>query len=97
VFCFGGIGFALSAFLSKTRSATSLALGIVTTGFILSTVSASDESLQWIKWLTPFKYADSIDIVIEGLLPLNAAVLLLVGLSGIGFAWWRYQSKDIHA
>ena len=97
VFCFGGIGFGLSAFLSKTRSATSLALGIVTTGFVLSTVSASDPSVQWTKWLTPFKYADSIDIALEGLQPFNVAMLAAAGLVGVGLAWWRYQAKDIHA
>jgi ABC-2 type transport system permease protein len=97
IFCFSGIGFGASAFLSKAKSATSLALGITTSLFVLGTVSATSESLQWMKWLTPFKYADSIEIMFNGLQPAKCLVLVAAGCLGFFLAWRQYQSKDIHA
>jgi ABC-2 type transport system permease protein len=97
VYAFAGVGFALSAFIPKAKKATSLALGLSAGSFLVGTLSASSESIQWMKWITLFKYADSIEIVLEGIQPLKFLFLFFVGTSGIALAWWHYQSKDIHA
>jgi ABC-2 type transport system permease protein len=55
VFAFAGVGFALSAFIPKAKKATSLALGLAAGSFLISTISATSESIQWMKWITLFK------------------------------------------
>jgi len=94
---FGALGFLISTALRKTRGAIPLALGGVLGAFLLSTLSAVSESLRWLRWLSPFKYEDAVDIVLSGLPAWRSLALLGVAAASIALAFPLYQRKDIHA
>ena len=89
-----GICFGVSAFLR--RSGLGIGIGIAAMMYFLNIVANLTESAEVLKYITPFGYADSADIVAnvswDGKMILCGMVF---GTVGILAAYWKYGSKDI--
>ena len=89
-----GICFGISAFLRK--NSLGIGLGIATMMYFLNIIANITESAEFLKYITPFGYAEGSDIVTE--LALDSK-LVLVGMVyavlGIIAAYIRYCKKDI--
>lgn len=89
-----GICFGISSFLR--RGGLGIGLGIATIMYFLNIVSNISESAEFLKYITPFGYAEGADIVANGSLDLK---MVLLGMSfcviGIASAYWKYCRKDI--
>lgn len=87
--CFG-----LSAFLS--RSGPGIGLGIAVLLYFLNIIANLTEDTDWLKYLTPFGYTESADILADKCLNTG---YLSVGLAfaaiGIGAGFYKYCRKDI--
>lgn len=87
--CFG-----ISAFLR--RGGGGIAMGLALGLYFLSILANLTEGAAFLKYLTPFAYADGADIVSAGALeggPLAAGAVLAA--AGILAAFWGYCRKDI--
>lgn len=89
-----GICFGISAFLR--RSGFGIGLGIATIMYFLNIVANLSERAKFLKYITPFGYAEGADIVeIVGL----DWKMIVVGMSfaaiGIVASYWNYCKKDI--
>lgn len=89
-----GICFGISAFLS--RGSIGIGLGIAVIMYFLNLISNISESAEFLKYITPFGYADGADLVA------NLAIdekLVLIGMSfaliGIAAGYVKYCRKDI--
>ncbi len=65
--------------------------------YFLNLIANISESVEVLKYVTPFGYCDGADIIADGsldktLLAIGAAVTLI----GIAAAYIKYQKKDIH-
>ena len=89
-FCFG-----ISAFLRG--GSLGIGLGIAIILFFLSIIANMSEMAEFLKYITPFSYAEGADIAANGALDVGK-ILLGMGytLVGIGAAYWKYCKKDIH-
>ena len=88
------ICFGISAFLS--RGGQGLGLGIAALAYFLNIIANLTEDAGFLKYITPFGYAEGADIVAEG--SLNSGYLaagIALALLGIGAAFVWYQWKDI--
>lgn len=88
------ICFGISAFLS--RGGQWLGLGIAALAYFLNIIANLTEDAGFLKYITPFGYAEGADIVAEG--SLNSGYLaagIALALLGIGAAFVWYQRKDI--
>lgn len=87
--CFG-----ISAFLRG--GGPGLGLGLAAIFYFLNLVANLTEKARFLKYLTPFGYTDSADIIINGRLESG---YLTVGLAaaalGIAVGFWQYGRKDI--
>lgn len=86
--CFG-----LSAFLR--RGGLGIGLGLATLLYFLNIFGNISDSVSFVKYITPFKYAEStivVDAKLDGLL---IGIGMLYALSGVAVAFWRYTRKDI--
>ncbi len=88
------ICFGVSAFLR--RSGLGVGLGIAAVLYFLNILSNITEQAKFLKYLTPFAYAEGADILADGRLD-GEKILLGMGLSavGVGAAFWKYCRKDI--
>lgn len=89
-----GICFGISAFLR--RGSLGVGLGIAAMMYFLNLIANISEGAEFLKYITPFGYAEGADIVTNGSLD---AVLVLPGMLymviGIAAAYWEYGRKDI--
>lgn len=89
-----GICFGISAFLR--RGGMGVGLGVAAMMYFLQILANLSEEAGFLKYITPFGYAEGTKIVAEGSLD-GGLILLgaLYGLAGIAAAFWEYCRKDI--
>lgn len=89
-----GICFGISAFLR--RGSIGVGLGVAVVMYFLNLISNITESAEFLKYITPFGYANGAEIVTEVVLDVK---LILIGavyaIVGIMAAYWKYTQKDI--
>lgn len=88
------ICFGISAFIG--RGGLGLGLGLAAAFYFLNIVANLTESAEFLKYITPFGYTDSADIITNGRIEIKyLAVGIVVTVIGIGAAFWQYRRKDI--
>lgn len=89
-----GICFGISAFLR--RSGLGIGLGIAVIMYFLNLVANISESAEFLKYITPFGYAEGADIIANVSLDMK---MVLPGMCfcalGISAGYWKYCRKDI--
>lgn len=90
----GGICFGISAFCR--RGSLGFGMGLAIGMYFVNILANITEEAEFLKYITPYGYAEGADILAEG--KLNA-VYVLVGMAlcaaGILTAFWQYRRKDI--
>ena len=88
------ITFGISAFVKKGGLGIGIGLGFVF--YFMGIFSNLADELEFIKYLTPFGFADSAYILDKGALePIALAVGLALSAASIALAYWHYGKKDI--
>lgn len=89
-----GICFGISAFLRK--GGLGIGLGIATVMYFLNIVANLSETVAFLKYITPFGYAEGADIVEKVNLDWK---LVIIGMSfaivAVVASYWKYTRKDI--
>ena len=84
----------ISAFLWK--GGIGIGLGLAIALYFMNIVANLTGSAEFLKYITPFGYADSSEIFSKGAID---ACKLLIGLAfaaaGVALAYWKYSKKDI--
>ena len=89
-----GICFGISAFLR--RGGLGIGLGMAAVMYFLNIIANISESAKFLKWITPFGYAEGADIITNGGLDTKLILVgMLYGIVGIAAAYWQYGRKDI--
>lgn len=89
-----GICFGISAFLR--RGSLSIGLGIAAMMYFLNLIANISEGAEFLKYITPFGYAEGADIVTNGSLDVGLVLIgMLYMVIGIAAAYWEYGKKDI--
>lgn len=89
-----GICFGISAFLR--HGSIGIGLGLAAILYFLNLISNISESAEFLRYITPFGYAEGSDIVAEVSLDTGLILLgLLYGAVGILAAFVKYCRKDI--
>lgn len=90
----GGICFGVSAFIR--RGSLGIGLGIAIIMYFLNIIANISDSADFLKYITPFGYADGTQIVAD--VSLNTGLILLgmiYCVIGISAAYIKYTKKDI--
>ena len=88
------ICFGISAFIG--RGGRGLGLGLAAAFYFLNIIANLTENAEFLKYITPFGYTDSADIIANKRLEIKyLAVGIVMTVIGIGAAFWEYRRKDI--
>lgn len=89
-----GICFGISAFLR--RGSVGVGLGVAVSMYFLNLIANITESAEFLKYITPFAYANGTDIVTEVTLDGKLIMIGMVyAIVGIVAAYCKYTKKDI--
>ena len=90
------VGFLSALFWKRRRALYSVAIGLVVGTYFLGVISRLNERLEWLGWLSPFRYVEAADIVgSKSLNPGYIAVLLGVSAVAVAAAFVLYRRRDI--
>ena len=88
------ICFGISAFIS--RGSLGIGLGMAALFYFLNIVANLSEDAKFLKYITPFGYTESADIIAEGSINMQyLSAGIIFALLGIAAAYYRYSKKDI--
>lgn len=94
---FAVIGVALSVYITKPRAIMSLSIGIVFAGYFFSILASLQENLGFFKYLNPFSYFNTENLVVETSIPLIFLVLTAgIIVAAVTATYILYSRKDIH-
>lgn len=89
-----GICFGISAFIK--RGGMGIGIGIAVIMYFLNLIANISDSVEFLKYITPYAYCDGADIVTEVCLDVKLVLLgMLYGFAGIVAAYIKYDKKDI--
>ena len=89
----GGLCFGLSAFLR--RGGLGIGLGLAALLYFAGLLLNLDQGLDWLRFLTPYYYADAARVFAGEPLAGSVASGCALGALGIVLGLWWYQRKDI--
>lgn len=94
---FLAIGLLLGCAMKQYKLSASTAVGIILVSYFLSVIAGLQPSLEWLKWLTPFKWFDSLVLLNTGHLDpyyllLSAGVIVVCVL----LAYVSYNRRDLY-
>ena len=88
------ICFGISAFIS--RGSLGIGLGMAALFYFLNIVANLSEDAKFLKFITPFGYTESADIIAESCISVQyLSVGIIFALVGITAAYYQYGRKDI--
>lgn len=88
------ITFGISAFVKG--NGIGIGLGIAVVSYFMNIISNLDDSIEFLKYITPFGYTDGADIVANGAISVRYLPFAVVfSATGIILAFWHYRKKDI--
>lgn len=91
------IGSSLAAILKKSKTASSLATGILLLAYLLSVAIDLNEGIEGLKYLTPFKYFEAKNVMFGGGLDLIYLVLSLVIIGALtALTYTSYKKRDLN-
>ncbi len=94
---FLAIGILLGCAMRRYKQAGSVAVSLLLGTYVLSVVSGLDERLDFLKYLSPFKYFDAGVLLRESRLDMTfvglSLAIIVVSLAG---AYWTYARRDLY-
>ncbi len=93
----GAIGLLLGCAMKHYKRSGSTAVAIILTTYFLSILSGMEEKLDFLKYLTPFKYFDAGNMFrtgqMESIYLIISICIVLVCVFG---AYWIYNRRDLY-
>ena len=94
---FLAIGLLLGCAMKQYRRAGAVAVAIILGAYFLSIISSMQQNLDFLKWLTPFKYFDAAELFRNGRMgPAYLAISAAIVLVSVVAAYWIYNKRDLY-
>jgi len=95
---FAAIGLIISVFIIKARINIPIGVGIVLGMYFIGILATISEKVDFLKYLTPFKYVDGADIITNtSIEPFYIILMIVITISCTFATYIIYNKKDIVA
>lgn len=90
------LGLAFACVWQRPKRAASSAVIVLLVAYVLSTVQGMHEKLEFLKWVTPFKYFDAADLYRNGALNGTYVALTLAVMAVlVALSYMAYNRRDL--
>ena len=94
---FLAVGLLLGCAMKQYKRSASAAVAIILAAYFMSVISSMQEKLDFLKWITPFKYYDAGELYRTGQLDATYLGLgALIVVVCIAAAYWIYNKRDLY-
>lgn len=93
---FFSLGLLMGAITRTTKKATGISTAILLGSFLLSVIIDLYEKIDFLKYVTPFKYFDGKMVYSNGIEAKFVTISIVVILISVGLTYFIYQKKDLH-
>jgi ABC-2 type transport system permease protein len=95
--CYAGWGLFFAAIAPSRGQASGILAALLIAAYLVSAVAQAVEPIEWMKWLSPYYYADTSVLLLEGPRALHQALLLGAGLVGGILGLFAFAGREISA
>ncbi len=93
---FASVGLLISVFIIKSSTILPLSIGVVLGTYFISIAAGVSEKLDFLKYITPFKYVNPADVIKESSIePVYLIIICTVTVFSVAGAYLFYNRKDI--
>lgn len=93
---FASLGLALAVFIPKLKALSPLGIGLVLGTYFFSIMVRLSSKLAFLAYISPFEYADAVDVIKKGgLQPQYLAIALVLVAGLVATTYFFYNRKDI--
>ncbi len=94
---FLALGVLLSSWLPRARRAVATTVALVMVMYFLAIAAGMHKKLDFLRYVTPFKYFDAARFLHAGRLDEQSLLLSFALTAGmLALAYWRYQKRDVY-
>jgi ABC-2 type transport system permease protein len=94
---FLAVGLLLGAAMRRYKLSGSTAVGLILTTYFLSIVASMQADLDFLKYVTPFKYYDAGELYRSGQIPtLSLLLTAAIVIACLAAAYWTYNRRDLY-
>jgi len=97
VAAFCGISVLVAAIAPSRGTAGGLMAAAAILSYLVSSFANTIEAISWARWLSPYYYADTTQVLTAGLVWWHQAVLIGVALVTFTLAWSAFNAREIGA
>jgi len=92
---FACLGFLASVIIRRSQNVLPFSLGLVMVSYFLGIASVLSEKLDFLKYLSPFKYVDAVDILSQQRIdPTYLVIMVLIDVIAVAMSYYLYRRKD---
>ncbi len=92
---FACLGFLASVIIHRNQTVLPFSLGLVLVTYFLSIATALSEKLEFLKYFSPFKYVDAVDIITKFRIePEYLIIMAAINIAAIVLSYALYNRKD---
>jgi len=92
---FASLGFLASVIIRRSQNVLPFSLGLVLVSYFLGIAAVLSEKLDFLKYFSPFKYVDAVDILIQQRIePEYLMIMLIINVMAVAIAYVLYQRKN---
>ncbi|MGE3960969.1 MAG: ABC transporter permease subunit [Dehalococcoidia bacterium] len=97
VAAFAGLSVLVAAIAPSRGTAGGLMAVVAITSYLLASFANTIEAIEWTKWITPYFYADTAQVLSDGLIWWHQALLVAVALVAFGLGGVAFNGREIGA
>ncbi len=97
VAAFCGLSVLVAAIAPSRGTAGGLMAAVAILSYLVSSLANTIEAIAWTRWLSPYFYSDTSQVLTAGLVWWHQAVLIGVALVAFTLAWSAFNAREIGA
>lgn len=92
---FAALGFLASVIIRRSQNVLPVSLGLVMVTYFLGIASVLSEKLEFLKYFSPFKYVDAVDILTRQKIdPMYLLMMVFISVIAVVISYYLYRHKD---
>jgi ABC-2 type transport system permease protein len=93
---FGSVAFLLSSFFTKTRTVSSISVGMVLVMYLFQVVISLNKELDYLKYISPFDWFKGSDIANTGEISITYCIIAISAvIACISIGTYRFKKMDV--